>query len=362
MYVETLHLTNFRNYEEQTIAFCPYTNMITGDNAQGKTNLLEAVYLFSQGKSHRTKADKELIGFGKDFASLSLTFHDKSRDHQAVMKFSKSGRKAVKMNGVSLTKLSMLLSYLNAVIFSPEDLNLVKGSPGARRKFLDSAISQLYPNYLGTLIDYFKVLGQKNSLLKTLKRGRNHSDATLSVWNEQLASLCVTIMTYRKKFLERLSDFASQIHDEISGETLEISYTPSVNCGIIDDRSLLLQLEEQQEREIEFGSALLGIHRDDVRFFINGKDVRMYGSQGQQRTVVLSLKMAQTEYIYSEKDEYPILLLDDIMSELDQSRRRYLSRRIRDKQVLITCTDTDVLESDSHTKLFYVQNGHIKEG
>lgn len=359
MHISSITLENFRNYETETISLSPLTNVIYGDNAQGKTNILEAVYLFSHGKSHRAKTDRELIKFGNDFANLSIDFHDKNRDYTAKMRLMKNGKKSIMINHVKITKLSMLMNYLNAVMFSPEDLELVKGSPSSRRRFLDSAISQLYPGYLVNLIDYNKTLMQKNSLLKTIKSGEEKARSMLDVWNMQLASAGVRIMEYRQKSAELLNKFASQIQYEISGEKLLMEYSPSIKSEDISESTFFEYLQSRMDREIMMASAQYGIQRDDLSITIDGREARVFGSQGQQRTAALSLKIAQADYIQSIKDEYPVLLLDDILSELDINRRMYLSEKIKNKQVLITSTDTD-LESDTEdTKLFHIQNGKI---
>lgn len=360
MYISSVTLNNFRNYSQEKIEFSPLTNVIYGDNAQGKTNILEAVYIFSHGKSHRAKLDKEIIKFGEQTSKLSISFHDAERDYNAIMQLTRGGKKSIKINHVQITKLSKLMNYLNAVMFSPEDLDLVKGAPSARRKFIDAAISQLYPGYLVSLIDYHKTLSQKNSLLKTLKASGKRSDVTLSVWNEQLAEEGAKIMKYRSEFAELLNTFAKAVHEEISHEDLNISYIPSIKCEDLSKDSYLEYLENHQRREIEFASALYGIQRDDLGITINNNEARVYGSQGQQRTAALCMKMAQADYIHHIKDEYPVLLLDDIMSELDINRRMYLSQKIRNKQALITCTDTDLIESSSETKLFRIKNGSIE--
>lgn len=363
MYISSLSLSNFRNYSKEKIEFSPYTNVIYGDNAQGKTNILEAVYLFSQGRSHRAKSDKELIKFGEEFSKLSLQFHDNNRDYSASMRLIKNGKKNIKINHVQITKLSMLMNYLNVVMFSPEDLDLVKGAPSSRRRFMDSSISQLYPRYLTSLIDYHKVLAQKNSLLKALKKQGAHSDVMLSVWNEQLALEASKIMEYRIEFINLIDGFASKIQREISGEILKISYSPGTKSEGIDKSSIFKYFERNQRREIEFASAQVGVQRDDLHISVNENEARIYASQGQQRTAALSMKIAQADYLQSIKGEYPVLLLDDIMSELDINRRMYLSQKIRDKQVLITSTDTDLIESTGSTKLFHIKNGSaLREG
>lgn len=359
MYISSLSLSNFRNYSSEKIEFSPYTNVIYGDNAHGKTNILEAVYIFSQGRSHRAKSDRELIKFNEDFAKLSLDFHDSGRDYKAVIRMVKNGKKNISVNHVQITKLSMLMNYLNVVMFSPEDLDLVKGSPSSRRRFIDSSVSQLYPGYLTSLIDYHKALGQKNSLLKTLKFKGIKSDVMLSVWNEQLAIEASKIMEYRREFVNLIDKFASKIQKEISGETLKISYSPGIRCEETDKSSIFRYLERNQRREIDFAAAQIGIQRDDLNISINSKEARVYASQGQQRTAALSMKIAQADYIQSVKGEYPVLLLDDIMSELDINRRMYLSQKIRDKQVLITSTDTDLIESTQDTRLLHIKNGSV---
>ncbi len=359
MYISSLSLMNFRNYENQKLSFSPYTNLIYGDNAQGKTNILEALYLFSQGRSHRAKSDRELIRFDSQSARLKLRFHDSERDYTALMQLIRGGRKSISINHIPITKLSMLMNYLNIVMFSPEDLSLIKGSPAARRQFIDSAVSQLYPSYLISLTDYYKALSQKSSLLKSIKRGGDRN--MLSVWNEQLAKGAAKIMRQRREFIGILCGFASTVQKEISGEELEVYYVPSIRTSSEDENTLFEFLEAHSRREIEFHSALYGIQRDDINVFINRNNARIFASQGQQRSATLALKIAQAEYIFSEKDEYPVLLLDDIMSELDISRRTYLAEKIRNKQVFITSTDTDLVKSTEQTKLFYVKNGTVHQ-
>lgn len=359
MYITKLSLKDFRNYSAQTLELAPGTNLIYGQNAQGKTNILEAVAMFSQGKSHRAKSDKELIRFGCDFARAAVEFKTAEREYQAVMTFARNGKKSIKINNVAVKKLSMLMNYLNTVLFSPEDLSLVKGSPSVRRKFMDFAVSQLFPKYLVSLIDYNRALNQKNSLLKTLKRSGKHSDVMLSVWNEQLSAEGARIMQYRLDFLELLRGFAATVQQEISGEILELEYVPGIKLENLTQTDFFEALEKGQRREIEMQTAVYGIQRDDVHIQINGNDAKLYASQGQQRTAALTLKIALSDYIRHIKDEYPVLLLDDIMSELDKSRRLYLAEKIRDKQVLITSTDTDILKSTDGTRLFYVENGAV---
>lgn len=359
MYIKKLTLKGFRNYENAELEFSPLTNMIYGNNAQGKTNILEAVYLFAQGRSHRAKTDKELVRFGDEFARLSIDFADAQRSYNGQMQIMKNGRKAVSVNHVHITKLSRLMNYLNVVMFSPEDLNIVKGSPNVRRRFIDSSLSQLYPSYMSALMEYNKVLNQKNSLLKMLRSGGRASDPTLSVWNEQLAETGARIMSARIEFVRCINESARTIQSEISGEHLKIVYHPSFKLEDIGKNMIYDYLEQRSKREVEMGSAQYGIQRDDLEIFVNDREAKLFGSQGQQRTAALSMKIAQSEYIKEIKGEYPVLLLDDIMSELDINRRMYLSERIRDKQVLITSTDTDLTDEMTDTKLFHIDNGTV---
>lgn len=359
MYIKKLRLKSFRNYTDAVFEFSPRTNVIYGNNAQGKTNILEAVYLFSQGRSHRTKTDRELIRFGEEFTRLSLDFADQKREYSADMRITKAGRKSININHVPIMKLSKLMSYLNVVMFSPEDLDLVKGSPNARRRFMDSSLSQLYPAYLSALIEYSKALNQKNSLLKILRGSGRTSDPTLSVWNEAIAENGVKIMRARIDFADRINVAASAVQSEISGEALHISYTPSIRSEELSKDAILEYLTAREQREIEAASSQYGIQRDDLEIAVNGREAKLFASQGQQRTAALSMKIAQAEYIRKIKGEYPVLLLDDIMSELDINRRMYLSERIRDKQVLITSTDTDLIDKTTETKLFHIESGRL---
>ncbi|MDY3929967.1 MAG: DNA replication/repair protein RecF [Clostridia bacterium] len=362
MYIKSLTVDNFRNYDHEQIKLCPTTNVFFGNNAQGKTNLLEAVYLFSHGRSHRTKSDRELIKFGENFFGLDMAFCDSQREYNAKIRVSKEGKKIIKINNVPVKKLSMLMSYLNVVMFSPEDLELVKGAPSVRRKFIDEAVSQLYPKYLATLINYHKSVFQKNSLLKSLKFAGVQSDKVLSAWNVQLANCGAVIYKYRRDFIKKINELAKPIHMDIANEDFEIIYGPGIKLSCDDnelEKCFYDVLEQNQRREIEMGACQIGTQRDDFRLFMNGNEARIYGSQGQQRTCVLTLKIAETEYIKSVREEYPVLLLDDIMSELDVNRRRYLWERITDKQVLLTCTDTDILNSTKNTLLFNIDGGKI---
>ncbi|MBP3361662.1 MAG: DNA replication/repair protein RecF [Clostridia bacterium] len=357
MRVKNLTLRNFRNYREQSISFSPATNIICGNNANGKTNILEAIYIFGYGKSCRAKSDDEMIRFGCGSSWVTMEFESGGREFTAVMNLSGDGRKSFTVNNIPVKRLSRLMSYFHAVLFSPDDLTLVKGSPSARRRFMDAAICRLYPNYFSALSEYQKAASEKNILLKQLKKAGKKSDEYLSVWNEQLAASAERIMEYRRSFVSELAGFAAKIQKDISSEELKTAYEPSLKQD--DKESILAFLEENQRREIEAASMRYGIQRDDISIFISDRDARLFASQGQQRTAALAFKIAEADYVFSKTEEYPVLLLDDILSELDIERRKYLWERILDKQVMITCTDTDIFENRRGAKLFTVNSGTV---
>lgn len=340
MYIKSLTLQNFRNYQNQTLTFDSATNVFCGMNAQGKTNLLEALYLFSMGKSFRTAQDADMIHFGEAYTKAVLTFCDRHREHSIEIIILRNKKKQIKINGLTIQRLSELVGNLHVVLFYPEELGLVKGGPNLRRRFMDVALSQLRPAYYHTLGRYQRVVEQRNKLIKRIRLSGNRALCdTMFVWNEKLADYGTELVQYRTEFMERLSHLAQKAHYEASGEKLELFYRPRFT----QKEMFLNKLETGLERELEQGYTLYGPHREDFEIFINDKEARLFGSQGQQRSAVLSLKLAQADLLYEEYDEYPVLLLDDIMSELDGTRRAYLAGRIPDKQVFITCTEMDAL-------------------
>jgi len=357
MIVKNLTLKNFRNYENQQISFSDSTNIICGRNANGKTNILEAIYLFSCGKSHRAHSDSEMINFEKDSAQIKIEFESRGREFKAVMNISRSGKKIITVNNVPVRKLSKLISYLNVILFSPDDLAIVKGSPSGRRKFMDSAICRMHPSYMAALSEYQKAAAEKNILLKDLRKKGVSNDAYLSVWNEQLAEAAEKIVKYRQEFVNEISSLAAEIQRNISSEELHISYEANLKQEKAKD--IFEFLEKNQFREINAASMCYGIQRDDIAILIGTSDARIYASQGQQRTAALSLKIAEADYIYAHTGEYPVLLLDDIMSELDLGRRMYLWQKVTGKQVMITCTDTDIFENKHGARLFTVKNNAV---
>ncbi|MBR5156545.1 MAG: DNA replication/repair protein RecF [Clostridia bacterium] len=356
MYIEHLSLKNFRNYKNEEFSFIPHTNILYGENAQGKTNALEAVYLFSIGKSFRTTQDRELIRFGEETARAELVFSDNKRQQKIEIILRRDKKKQIKINGVVIHKLSELVGRLNVVLFCPEELGLVKEGPNVRRRFLDIALSQLRPNYYHLLGLYNKVLEQRNNLIKKIKFQNASSLAdTMFVWNEKLATYGVQIAAYRSEFVKLLEGYAKKVHSEICGEELLVEYRTRV--GTKED--FLEKLNNNLDKEIEQGYTLYGPHRDDIYLAVSGKDAKNFASQGQQRTIVLSLKLAQADLLFEETGEYPVLLLDDIMSELDSGRRAYLAGKILNKQAVITCTDVEQNLKTDTAKTIHIKSGAI---
>ena len=361
MYIKRLKIKDFRNYDTAELYFSDKTNIIYGNNAQGKTNILESIFVYCSGRSHRRADDGEMIREGALRSIIEVEFCDENRDYYGKMIMQSGKKKLVSFNGVSLTKISQIANYINAVIFSPEDLNIVKGSPGERRRFMDMALSQLKPNYVSVLNDYLKVLKQRNNLLKKLNPNSAEAD-TLDIWDESLADLGAKITIYRKDFIDFLKPFVLNTYAELSNEKLDLNYISNFtqsfdNYDVIKENMLNL-VKKNRRRDIETKISNIGVHRDDILFSIDGRDLKIYGSQGQHRSVVLCMKIAQTEAVYSVKKTYPIILLDDIMSELDKNRRDYFAGKIKDKQVIITCTDRDNTQKDA--KYFYVKSGNVK--
>ncbi|MGE4283116.1 MAG: DNA replication/repair protein RecF [Clostridia bacterium] len=368
MYVENLKLNNYRNYENADIEFSKGVNIIYGNNAQGKTNILESIYLFATGKSHRTNKDKELIRFGHDYADINMSFMSRNYSNDFEMLLFQNQKKRIKKNGVPIHKLRDLMGSFNAVMFSPEDLNLIKEGPAQRRKFLDVCISQMRPAYFYILQQYIKILEQRNNLLKKISKQRSLSE-TLFIWDEKLVEYGAKIILYRMSFIKRLTNVAKKIHQDITRnmEQLEIEYLPNVLFKETDQLAEIKKafkqiLNESITREIDSGVTLVGPHRDDVSFIINNISVKHFGSQGQQRTVVLSLKMAEMEFMKEDIGEYPVLLLDDIMSELDIHRQDYIIRSIENKQVFITCTSIERFNINKKAAFYKINNGIVLKG
>lgn len=365
MYLNSIQLNHYRNYEQLEIKTDSQVNLFVGPNAQGKTNLLEAIFVLALTKSHRTSKDKELIGWQSSEARIRGEVDKKYGGLTLDLTLSTQGKKA-KINGLEQRKLSDFVGALNVVMFAPEDLEIVKGTPGIRRRFLDMEIGQVQPGYLYSLGQYAKVLMQRNNYLKTASPGSTQQ-TMMEVWNMQLAEHGVKIVKKRQNFIHKLQKWAQHIHAGITAgaEELTILYRPSFETDDTEEESVLfeqfmIKLSQVKDQELRRGMTLVGPHRDDMAFYINGKEASVYGSQGQQRTTALSLKLAEIELIHEEIGEYPLLLLDDVLSELDKNRQTQLIETFQTKvQTFITTTG---LESINVSKLQDSRIYHVRDG
>lgn len=368
MYLQELELYNYRNYETLTIPFENKVNVILGENAQGKTNLMEAIYVLALAKSHRTSNDKELIRWDAEYAKIKGRLHKTHGTVPLELTISKKGKKA-KYNHIEQKKLSRYIGNMNVVMFAPEDLNLVKGSPQVRRRFIDMEIGQISPVYLYDMSRFQKILQQRNHYLKQLQMKKQTDRTMLDILTEQLIEQAAKIVMRRFEFVRMLEEWARPIHHSISRglEQLEIQYKPSVNVSEELDWSKMIKSYENKfaeirEREIDRGVTMAGPHRDDLAFAVNGRDVHTFGSQGQQRTAALSVKLAEIELIYSEIREYPILLLDDVLSELDDYRQSHLLNAIQGRvQTFVTTTSVDGVDHQTlrEASMYTVKAGQI---
>ena len=340
MWISDIKLSNFRNYSNKEIKLHENINVFFGENAQGKTNIIESIFLCSIGKSFRTNKEKELIKFNEEKATVEINFQKSDRDGK--IKIEIGNKKQVYLNGIKLKKLSELLGNINVVIFTPDDINILKGGPQNRRKFLDIMISQLRPNYMHILTLYLKTLEQRNNYLKQIKL-ENKDESLLDIWDEKLVDYGMKIYEYRTEFIEKIQNKIKKIHKEITQdkEDIEIKYFSDATTR----QNFINELKSRRKLDIIKGFTTKGVHRDDFVVYINGKEVEIYGSQGQHRTAILSLKLSELQVINDEIGEYPILLLDDFMSELDDKRRKNFLNNIKDIQVIITCTEKITLEN-----------------
>lgn len=368
MELESLTLKNYRNYGDLTLEFSDGVNVFLGENAQGKTNLLESIYVLALARSHRTSSDKDLIQWSEKEATISGRVKRAISDTPLSLNFSNKGKKA-RVNHLEQSKLSQYIGQLNVILFAPEDLELVKGAPSVRRRFIDMEFGQMNPLYLYNTTQYKRILKERNAYLKRLQLKQTTDTVFLDVLSEQLVNVGAQILLARESFLKKLEQAAQPIHAEISDqrETLHLVYNSSVNFDEKDDlagvtAAFEASLLKKRAREIMMGSTLLGPHRDDLQFIVNDNDVAVFGSQGQQRTTALAVKLAEIDLMQQETGEYPVLLLDDVLSELDANRQTHLLLAIQDKvQTFITAPSlTDVARQLIHTpKVFHVKHGEI---
>ena len=355
MIVEKLELKNFRNYENLEMEFSPDINILYGDNAQGKTNILEAIYLCSTTKSYKGSKEKDMVKLGKDEAHLRMYIKKNGISHKTDMHLKLQGKKGVAVDGIPIKKSSDIYGLVNVIFFSPEDLSMIKNGPAERRKFMDAELSQINRLYLQYLSRYNKILEQRNDLLKQLNVRRDLID-TLDVWDSQLTEYGSYIIDARQQFINDIDYLVKDIHSDISGgkEILSCKYEPNISKENFKDKLL-----KSREKDIYAKSTNVGPHRDDIAFFIGDENIKLYGSQGQQRTVALSLKLAEIELVKKKTGDNPILLLDDVLSELDRNRQHCLLDFINDIQTVITCTGLEefVRNRSRINNLYKVTNG-----
>lgn len=354
MWISDIEICNFRNYELEKIKLNNKINIFYGKNAQGKTNIIEAIFFGSMGKSFRTNKDKELIKLEKEYCNLKIKYL--KSDREGKININIENKKEIFINEIKIKKLSQLLGNINVVLFTPDDINILKGGPQNRRKFLDIMISQLRPKYLHIYTLYNKALEERNNYLKKIKIENKNQDL-IEIWDEQIASYGVEIYKYRKEFMEKIKNKIENIHNNITENKEKINIEYKSDCE--EKEKYLELLKERRKLDIIKGYTTRGIHRDDFNIFLNNLPINIYGSQGQNRTALLSLKLSELQVIYDEIGENPILLLDDFMSELDKNRRESFLENIKDTQVIITCTDKIELKNREY-KEFYVENGKIK--
>ena len=358
MIIKSLELTDYRNYEQLSMEFSPGTNILYGDNAQGKTNILEAIYVAATTKSHKGSKDREIIHFDKEEAHIRTRIEKDHVETRVDMHLRKNKSKLLAIDGQKAKKATDLIGKCNVVFFSPEDLSIIKDGPSERRRFVDMELCQLDSFYLYNLTNYNKIVEQRNTLLKDMVFNPQLRD-TLNIWDMQLVSYGSKIIERRKLFVEQLNEIIEKIHYSLSGgkEKLKVIYEPDVEIDAFESK-----LIANQERDVKAKMTSVGPHRDDFCFLIGDIDIRRFGSQGQQRTAALSLKLSEIELVKQIVKDTPILLLDDVLSELDSNRQNYLLNHIGDIQTIITCTGLEEFVNNRFeiNRVFRVTNGVVE--
>ncbi len=365
MKVTELQFENYRNLENNTIIPSSEVNVIYGENANGKTNLLEAIWLFCGGHSFRGSKENEMIRFNERFFRLKMKFYSGERDQDAEILFDKN-KKSIRLNGVDKNSSSYLTEVFSAVVFSPEHLSLIKRGPNMRRRFLDAAICQHRVRYASLLSDYNRIINQRNALLKDIFRHPELKD-TLSIWDDSLTIVGAQILKERFDYLKKLREPARRYHSGIScdSEELDIEYLCTAKANDTDDIGILRDKLRQafvssRSEDYHTGYTSVGIHRDDLDIKINGISARRFGSQGQQRSAVLSMKLSEAELLYQKNEERPVILLDDVLSELDNKRQDFLLNKVGDYQVFVTCCEQSNKEQLRNGRVFYIENGAVR--
>lgn len=357
MYIESLQLNNYRNYSDLSLSFDGKTNILYGDNAQGKTNILEAIYIAATTKSHRGSKDKEIIKIDENESHIKLYIKKCDTTHRIDMHLRKNKNKGIAIDSIPIRRTTELFGLLNVIFFSPEDLSIIKNGPAERRRFLDLELCQISRLYYQNLSSYHKVLNQRNNLLKQIIFNKSLAD-TLDIWNMQLVDYGTKIINERNNFITMLNEIIKDIHKKLTSgrEELLIIYDKNVSAEEFE-----ATLNSRLDKDLNYCSTQTGPHRDDIIFMVNGMDARKYGSQGQQRTIALSLKMAEIQLVKKIIRDNPVLLLDDVMSELDSKRRQALIEEIKDIQTIITCTGYDdfIKEQIVINNVYNVTNGIV---
>ena len=360
MKIKSLKLKDFRNYNLLQLDFDDSTNIFYGNNAQGKTNILEAVYLSGTTKSHRGTKDRDMIRFGENESHIETVVEKRGMSYRIDMHLKKNSPKGIAIDKLPIRKAGELFGSINIVFFSPEDLNIIKNGPSERRRFIDLELSQLDKIYLNNLSNYNRIINQRNHLLKDLREAGRQENLiqTLDIWDMQLVQYGNEIIKKRKEFIEKINEIISYTHKKLTGgkENIELVYEPGSGSLSLEDA-----LKKNREKDMRFKNTSVGPHRDDICFMTKDLDIRRFGSQGQQRTAALSLKLAEIELVKSVIHDTPVLLLDDVLSELDKYRQNYLLDSIHDIQTLITCTGMDefINHRFSINKVFHVFNGQV---
>lgn len=357
MIIKSIELSDYRNYEFLNMEFDRGTNILYGDNAQGKTNILEAIYVAATTKSHKGSKDRDIVNFNKDEAHIRTYIEKEGVETRVDMHLRKAKSKGIAIDGQKIKKAADLLGLCNVVFFSPEDLAIIKNGPAERRRFVDMELCQLDDFYLYNLNHYNKIVNQRNTLLKDMYFNPDLKE-TLNIWDMQLVSYGSKIIERRSLFAEQLNDIIYDIHKKLSGDKEEIKIVYEPNVDIKDFES---KLKYSQERDIKSKMTSVGPHRDDFSFYSGDIDIRKFGSQGQQRTAALSLKLSEIELVKKITKDTPILLLDDVLSELDSNRQNYLLNSIGDIQTIITCTGLEEFVNNRFkiNKVFKVSGGNV---
>ncbi len=370
MYCKRIAVRDFRNIERAEISFCEGVNILAGENAQGKTNLLEAIFYASVGRSFRSAFTSQMIRFGCECADISLDFRDRKRDQNIHVRIFQEKQRLVEKNGIRAERLSDIMGSFRAVLFCPEHLSIIKDGPSGRRGYMDMAISRMYPLYIHSLQKYNHILKQRNALLKNALADRRSFDDTIELWSMQLAHEAAVISQMRLEFIRRAEVYISKFFSEMTGnnEIPKVIYHGSSSQSEeeyadktkTEERYMSL-LMSSHEREIYAGATLWGIHKDDIDISLNGKSARIFASQGQQRSLALAMKLAEGEICREEFGDYPVFLFDDVLSELDSTRRDYLINRMEDKQVIITTCEPDALRSLMNGVKIKVESGRYEQ-